>query len=129
MARRVNGVRVMNNLRTYGLAAAGAGAAAAAFELIRVLANGGAALGQNALSSFIQAFSFSIVLGVAAVGLAAHRAFGWIAGIGGAVVALSYGVFLRAAGNLIGIPYMFLGILLFALLVKSMPYYRTVAPA
>ena len=129
VARCVNALRVMNNLRTYGLAAAGAAGAAAAFELVRVIANGGAALGQNALSSFIMAFSFSIVLAVAAVGLVAQRSFGWIAGIGGAVVALSYGIVLRAAGNLIGIPYMFLGILLFGLLVKSMPHYRTVAPA
>lgn len=129
MARCVNALRVMDNLRTYGLAAAGAAGAAAVFELIRVIANGGAALGQNALSSFIMALSFSSVLGGAAIGLVAHRSFGWIAGIGGAVVALSYGIVLRAAGNLIGIPYMFLGILLFGLLVKSMPHYRTVAPA
>ena len=119
----------MDNLRTYGLAAAGAAGAAAAFELVRVIATGGAALGQNALSSFIMALPFSIVLGVAAVGLVARRSFGWIAGIGGSVVALSYGIVLRAAGNTIGIPYMFLGILLFGLLVKCMPRYRTVAPA
>jgi hypothetical protein len=126
----VNLLAVMkSNLRSYGLVAAGAAAVASAFELIRVIINGGVALGQNALSSFIEAFSFSIVLGIAAVGLAAHRHFGWIAGIGGAVVALSYGIVLRAAGNLIGIAYMFLGIALFALLVKSLPYYRTESPA
>jgi hypothetical protein len=117
----------MINVRTYGLAAAGAAAVASAFELFRVTVTGGAALGQNALSSFIEMASFSLVLAVAAVGLAAHRHFGWIAGIGGAVVALSYGIVLRAAGNLIGIPYVFLGIVLLALLVKSLPYYRTEA--
>jgi len=125
MARRVKRLRFMTNLRNYGLAAAGAAAVASAFELIRVILNGGAARGQNALSMFIEALSFSIVLAIAAVGLAAHRQIGWIAGIGGSVVALSYGIVLRAAGNLIGIPYMFLGIVLFALLVKSLPYYRS----
>jgi hypothetical protein len=118
----------MVNLRTYGLAAAGASAVASAFELIRVIANGGVAEGQNVVSTFIEAISFSAVLGLAAFGLATHRAFGWTAGIGGAVVALSYGIVLRAAGNLIGIPYMFLGIILLGLLVKTLPYYRTVDP-
>lgn len=119
----------MINLRTYGLVAAAAAAVAAAFELIRVIVTGGAARGQNELSSFIEALSFSIVLAIAAFGLATHRQIGWIAGIGGAVVALSYGVVLRAAGNTIGILYMFLGVLLFPLLVKCLPYFRTESPA
>ncbi len=118
----------MITLRTYGLTAAGAAAVASTFELIRVIVSGGAATGQNALMSFIDMFSFSLILGIAAFGLAARRQVGWIAGIGGAVVALSYGIVLRAAGNLIGILYMFLGIALFALLVKTLPYYRTESP-
>jgi hypothetical protein len=119
----------MINLRTYGLAAAGAAAAASAFELIRVLATGGAAAGQTPTWTIIEAALFSVVLAITAFGLATHRQIGWIAGIWGAVVALSYGIVIRAAGNTIGILYMFLGIVLFGLLVKTLPYYRTEVPA
>ena len=119
----------MINLRTYGLAAAGAAATASAFELVRVLASGGVARGQTSAWSIAEAAMFSGVLALTALGLALHRQFGWIAGTWSVVIALSYGVVLRAAGNTIGILYILLGPVLLALLVKSLPYYRTEVPA
>lgn len=111
--------------RTYGLAAAAASAIASVFELVRVIATGGVAHGETQLSAFLLGISFSVVLGIAALGLAMHRQLGWIAGVWGIIVALSYGVVLRAAGNVIGIAYMALSFVLFPLLVKSLPWYRS----
>jgi hypothetical protein len=122
-------MRKVLDVRNSGLAAAGVTAIAAAFELVRVIVTGGAGRGQTAAGVLSEAIVFALVLGLAAVGLALHRQIGWIAGVGAIVVALSYGVVLRAAGDPIGIAYMVLAIVLFPLIVKSLPYYRTELPA
>src|SRR4051812_36206515 len=111
--------------RTFGLIAAAMTAATSTFELIRVLANHGAAHGIAPAWSYTGALLYATVMAIAAVGLAIHRQLGWVAGSVGVITALTYGVVLRAGGNWVGVLYMGVAAAIFPLLVKSMPYYRT----
>ncbi|MDB4934530.1 MAG: hypothetical protein JWP87_1502 [Labilithrix sp.] len=110
--------------RTSGLAAAAISALCSGFELVRVIAIGGRERGFATSGSLFMAILFSVVLALAALGLAAHRQLGYVAGVLAAISALSYGVVLRAGGNAIGIAYMFAAMAIFALIVRSLPYYR-----
>jgi hypothetical protein len=124
MACRVKRSVVMIAPRTYGLAAAAISAASSGFELIRVIVTGGVERGYAAPWSIVFAITFAIVMGITAVGLALHRQLGYVAGVFAVVIAMSNGISLRAAGNLVGIAYLFVGALMFPAIVRSLPYYR-----
>jgi hypothetical protein len=128
MACHVKLARTMISPRTYGLAAAAVCALASGFELIRVIANRGLERGVATPYSFVLAVIFSVILGVAALGLAMHRQLGYVAAVLAFVAAMSYGSVMRSAGNMVGIAYIFVAAALFPLIVKSLPYYREERP-
>lgn len=111
--------------RLWDFTAAGLSAGLAVFELIRLVASGGASPGLAVGTSVVEGSLFIGVLLLAAVGLVLHRALGWIAGIWGVIAATGHGIVIRAGGTWVGALYMIAGLALLALLIKDFRWYRT----
>lgn len=110
--------------RLYALLAAGLAASLAAFEVIRLGVAAGASPGYTLQSSIVGGSVFAIVLGVAALGLALRKPFGWVVGALAAVEATAHGIVVRAGGGWVGVGYMLGGLVLLGLLVMCLPAFR-----
>jgi hypothetical protein len=110
--------------RNYGLVAGGAAAAAVGFELVRLLVVRAPIHGFSPLFQAIVSTVFIGTLGVAAVGLALQKTFGWIDGVFAMLVALAYGFLIPTTGPHWGVLYIAVGVTIFLGLVKSMPAFR-----
>ena len=119
----------MERTQRLGLVAAGLSAAQAGFELIRIVIVGAAVPGYTTGTSIVASVLFIAALVAAAVGLAVRWSWGWGAGLFGGVTAMAYGLMLLAVGQKIGAAYLVVGVGVLFLLGKSLPAYRTVAPA
>jgi hypothetical protein len=111
--------------RIYDFAAAGLAASLSGFELIRMVASHGTSAGHTVLSVVVGGVVFCSVLLIAAVGLALHRRFGWIAGVLAIIAAMSHGIIVRSGGNRVGVLYILGGAAMMALIIKSTHWYRT----
>jgi hypothetical protein len=119
----------MDRARRLGMVAAGTSAAQAGFELIWAVTSGARLPGYTFGATIVASVAFIALLAAAAVGLALRRSWGWGAGVFGGVASMTHGVMLLTVGNKLGAVYLVLGVAVLFLLGKSLPAYRTVAPA
>ena len=115
--------------RKFGLLGAGVAAVLAVSELVRAMVLRHALVGWSPGTSFLGTLVFVSVLGVAAVGLALHKTFGWGVGVLGSLVALAFGVMVTAGGGgrthaMWGGLYLLGALVLIGCLAKSLAYYR-----
>lgn len=115
--------------RKFGLLGAGVAAALAVGELVRSLVMHHALVGWSPGLTWLGSMAFIAAMGVTAIGLLLHRAFGWGVGVLGVIVALGFGVMITAGGTghthaMWGGLYLVGGISLLACLAKSLAYYR-----
>jgi hypothetical protein len=111
--------------RINALLAAGLAGSLAAFELIRLGLSRGVTPGYTLGSSLVSGLLFALVLAAAAIGLVLQKPFGWTCGVFGVLAATGYGIAVRAGGSWVGAGYMLAGVVLFALLVKCLPAFRS----
>lgn len=114
-----------NEPRSYNRLAAIVAGGLALFQLVRLLMAGGVTQGHSKLSTLVGGLLVALLLGVAAVGLALHRRFGWLFGVVGMVVAAAHGIVIRVGGSAVGIAFLIGAAVLFPLIVKSLRFYRT----